>query len=81
MPWIRTIGVGEASGELKRHYDAAIARAGRVYGIVRAMSIAPAILDASIKLYRAIMFAPTGLSRRQREMLAVVVSRANRCHY
>ena len=81
MPWIRTIPVAEASGALRAQYDAATRRAGRVYGIVRAMSVSPAILDASIALYRAIMFAPEGLARRQREMVAVVVSRANDCHY
>ncbi len=32
-------------------------------------------------LYLAVMFGREGLSRRQRELLAVVVSRANDCHY
>jgi alkylhydroperoxidase family enzyme len=81
MTWIRTIGVDEAEGELARSYQAAIARAGRVFGIVRAMSLAPRVLDASMDLYRAVMFGRGGLARRQREMLAVVVSRANDCHY
>lgn len=71
----------EAEGALRRSYDAAVARAGRVYGIVRSMSQSPRVLDASMALYGAVMFAPQGLTRRQREMLAVVVSRANDCHY
>ncbi|MEZ6019786.1 MAG: carboxymuconolactone decarboxylase family protein [Planctomycetota bacterium] len=41
----------------------------------------PAILDASMGLYLRIMYAPRGLTRAQREMLAVVVSQANHCHY
>jgi len=81
MPWIRTIAPDEAIGPLRESYARAVARAGRVYGIVRAMSIAPAILDASIELYLKIMFAEGGLARRQREMLAVVVSATNGCHY
>ena len=81
MPWIQTIPVAAATGKLKEQYAAAQARAGRVYGIVRAMSLAPTVLDASMQLYRAIMFAPGGLTRRQRELIAVVVSRSNRCHY
>ncbi len=81
MPWIRTIPVSEADGTLRVQYEAAVRRAGRVFGIVRAMSISPAILEASMGLYRAIMFAPRGLERRQREMIAVVVSRTNGCHY
>ncbi|MFT7676623.1 MAG: alkylhydroperoxidase family enzyme [Planctomycetota bacterium] len=81
MPWIQTISVAEATGRLKRTYDAAIARAGRVFGIVRSMSLAPSVLDASMGLYQKVMYAPEGISRRQREMLATVVSRANDCHY
>jgi alkylhydroperoxidase family enzyme len=81
MTWIRTIGVTEATGALARSYQAAIRRAGRVFGIVRTMSLAPPVLDASMELYRRIMFAETGLTRAQRELLAVVVSRANHCHY
>jgi alkylhydroperoxidase family enzyme len=81
MPWIRTVSEDEAEGELKKDYEAAVARAGRVFGIVRAMSLAPPILRASLELYKRVMFARTGLARRQREMLAVVVSRTNQCHY
>ena len=81
MTWIRTIRPEEASGSLRASYDRAVARAGRVYGIVRTMSLAPDVLDASIELYLKIMFAPRGLARRQREMLAVVVSATNRCFY
>jgi len=81
MTWIRTIPAGEAEGRLAVLYDQAIERAGRVFHIVEAMSLAPAVLEASMALYRRIMFAPRGLSRLQRELLAVVVSRANDCHY
>ncbi len=81
MPWIRTIPVDEATGRLARSYRAALDRAGRVFGIVRAQSLAPAVLDASMSLYQRVMFAREGLSRRQREMLATIVSRANDCHY
>jgi hypothetical protein len=34
-----------------------------------------------MSLYREIMFAPCGLSRQERELLATVVSRANDCFY
>lgn len=81
MTWIRTVPEEEASGRLARSYAAARERAGRVYGIVRAMSLDPAVLDASMALYQRIMFARAGLTRRQREMVAVVTSRANDCHY
>ena len=81
MPWIRTVEVDAARGRLRRLYDEALARAGKVFGIVRVMSPNPPVLEASMGLYRAVMHAPSPLSRRQREMLAVVTSRANDCHY
>jgi hypothetical protein len=81
MPWIDTVGVDQARGRLARSYRAALERAGRVSGIVQVQSLAPAVLDASIGLYQRILFADQGLGRYQREMLAVVVSRANHCHY
>jgi alkylhydroperoxidase family enzyme len=45
------------------------------------MSLRPAILHSSIELYKEVMLEPAGLSRAERELLAVVVSRANECHY
>lgn len=81
MPWIHTVRVEDATGRLAKTYRAAMERAGRVFGIVRAQSAAPAILDASMGLYQKIMYAPEGLSRRRREMLATVVSQINECHY
>ena len=69
------------AGALKAEYDAAIARAGKVFNIVKAMSLNPETLRASMELYRAVMFGRSELSRAERELLAVVVSRANDCHY
>lgn len=81
VPHIRLIEVDEARGELREEYDAAIDRAGKVFNIVKAMSLRPPVLRASMGLYREIMFGPSELSRADRELLAVVVSNANTCHY
>ena len=81
MAWIRTVPTGEAEGPLRASYDRAKARAGRVFHIVRSMSLSPRMLDASIGLYLEVMHGPEGLSRRRREMIAVVVSATNACHY
>ncbi len=81
MTWIETTPPGRAEGELARAYAAAIARAGRVFGIVRAMSPNPDALNASMRFYLAIMFGPSPLTRATRELLAVVVSRTNACVY
>lgn len=81
MAWIRTIDYEASDGALRQEYAKAIRRAGRVYNIVKIMGLRPSHLKASIDLYVAVMHAPSALSRAQREMLAVVVSAANRCHY
>jgi uncharacterized peroxidase-related enzyme len=81
MPHLRLIDVREATGDLKREYDAAMARAGKVFNIVKAMCLRPAVLRRSMDLYKEIMFGRSELSRAERELLAVVVSRANDCHY
>ena len=81
MSWIRVISPGEAEGRLAELYNASLKRAGRVFHIVRSMSLAPRILESSFDLYRQVMYARPGLARYQREMLAVVVSRTNDCHY
>ena len=81
MAWIKTVPISEATGVLKRHYDSAMARAGKVWNIVSSMSLKPELLRTSIQLYTTLMHGPSGLSRAQREMIAVVVSRANGCYY
>ena len=81
MSWLRTVAPEEARGRLARLYESAVARAGRVFQIVQAMSLRPRTLELSMGLYSGLMHGPAGLSRRQREMLAVVVSSANGCHY
>ena len=82
MSWIRTVPPEEATGLLRQIYDAAVRRAGRVYNVVRLQSLRPKALDASMQLYLELMHAPGGaLTRAQREMIAVVVSATNGCHY
>ncbi len=81
MAHLRLTEVEEATGPLRREYDAAMARAGKVFNIVKAMSLRPGVLRRSMALYRAIMFGSSRLTRAERELLAVVVSRANECHY
>jgi alkylhydroperoxidase family enzyme len=81
MAWIHIIPPEEAEGPLAAEYAAAEARAGRVWNIVAVMSQNPRAMKASMGLYLALMYGPSPLSRARREMLAVVVSAANRCHY
>ncbi len=81
MPWIPTVPEGEADGILRREYEAALKRAGKIFHIVSIQSLRPRVLRASIGLYQALMIEEGALPRWVRELLAVVVSRANECHY
>ena len=81
MPWIRQISVGEATGRLKRQFDAAIQRAGRVWNIVHVMSVNPPLMASSMRFYEAALHGDSSLSRSQRELLATVVSKELGCFY
>jgi uncharacterized peroxidase-related enzyme len=81
MAYIRLIDEDEAEGLLEEEYAAARERAGKVFNILKAMSLRPAVLRASIALYREIMFGESGLSRQERELLATVASAEQSCHY
>ncbi|MGH2782663.1 MAG: peroxidase [Thermoleophilaceae bacterium] len=56
-------------------------RAERMPNVLASHSLNPEALQAHLDLYRTIMFGPSGLSRGEREALAVCVSAANDCHY
>lgn len=82
MAWIRTISPESADGLLRQLYRTAIDRAGKVFNVLRLQSLRPEVLRASTDLYLEVMHSPTSpLSRAQREMIAVTVSRANACEY
>ena len=81
MAHLRLVGEDEATGLLAEEYAAARARAGKVFNIVKAMSLSPGTLRASMGLYREIMFGRSELSRAERELLATLVSTVNGCHY
>jgi alkylhydroperoxidase family enzyme len=82
MAWIRTVAPSEARGLLRRLYEAAVRRAGKVYNIIRIQSLRPRALRSSTQLYLEVMHAcDSGPSRVQREMIAVTVSQINGCFY
>ncbi len=82
MAWIRMVPPEEATGLLRRLYDAAVQRAGRVFNVIRLQSLRPETLRASTALYVEVMHGrASGLTRAEREMIATAVSRANHCHY
>jgi alkylhydroperoxidase family enzyme len=81
MSWIRVIPPAEAQGELREQYKPLAQPDSSVDNILAIHSLNPASLGAHVDLYKVCMFGPSELSRAQREMVAVVVSAANQCHY
>ena len=82
MAWIDTIGEEQAEGDLRALYSTCPdPRTGRVDNIVKVHSLHPEGLGGHLALYRAVMRGSPGLSRLEREMIAVVVSVLNGCHY
>ena len=81
VAWIKTVGEDDATGLLASIYKSATARAGRVYQILKVQSQGPRALRSGMGLYTEIMHGESPLTRGQREMLAVVVSKVNACHY
>ncbi|MCS7173527.1 MAG: peroxidase-related enzyme [Armatimonadetes bacterium] len=59
----------------------AVERLGFVPNVFRFLALRPEHLLRWWSYYEYLMRGPSGLSRIQREMIAVVVSAVNRCHY
>ena len=81
MAWIRMIPESDATGELKDAYAGAMEPLGGVDNIMKIHSLRVGTLQAHMQLYVTVMRGESELSRAQREMIAVVVSAANHCHY
>ena len=81
MSWIRVIAPEEATGELAEWYGRVRDASGCVDNILSIHSLNPDSLRTHYELYRGMMYGRSELTRAQREMVAVVVSVANRCRY
>ena len=81
MSHIRTISPETADGELKAAYEKVGAARGGVANILQISSLNPPAMLAHLELYKVLMFGPSPLSRAERELAAVAVSRVNHCHY
>ena len=81
MAWIDVIGPEGARGDLAELYGRIAAPDGSVDNILAIHSLHPAGGAAHLALYRAVMRGTPGLPKVDRELIALVVSRANGCHY
>ena len=80
--WIEVVPEDKATGLLEELYDRERdQRAGVVDNILKVHSLHPETLRAHADLYHAVMHGRSGVSPIEREMIAVVVSALNHCHY
>ncbi len=81
MAWIKVLSETEAQDKLKEFYDAHTTPQGVVDNILKIHSLNYPSLEGHYQFYRTLMYGKSDLSRAQREMIAVTVSVANKCHY
>ena len=81
MSWIEEIDEADASGKLAEIYGDLIQKRGKVANILKVHSLNPAAMADHTNLYMTLMFGKSGLSRAEREAIAVVVSATNECPY
>ncbi|RKF14796.1 alkylhydroperoxidase [Roseovarius spongiae] len=65
----------------QKYFDICREKLGMVPNVLRAHAFDIDKLNAFTGLYNDLMLAPSGLSKLEREMIAVVVSSINRCWY
>ncbi len=81
MSFIKTIHESEATGELAHWYKRVGNPDGTVDNVMKVHSLNPDTLRTHFEMYTAAMHRQSPLSRAEREMVAVTVSRLNGCNY
>lgn len=81
MSWIEEIEPDAADAELAELYGQLEKQRGKISNILSVHSLNPQALANHLDLYMTLMFARSGLSRLEREAVAVVVSATNDCAY
>jgi uncharacterized peroxidase-related enzyme len=81
MAWVQTVDEDAARSDLREVYERVRARAGLVPNIAKVQSLRPKTMAHGFDLYCRLMDEPTGLSKRERVLIATVVSKVNGCMY
>jgi alkylhydroperoxidase family enzyme len=82
VPWIQTVPDDEWEGELADLHSIVVDPGnGRVDNIIAVHSLNPRGLAAHQQLYSSAMRGTATLRKVERELIALVVSTENRCHY
>lgn len=66
---------------IAKYFSICEEKLGFVPNVLRAYAFDPAKLDAFSAMYNDLMLAESGLTKLEREMIAVVVSSINKCFY
>lgn len=69
------------SPEMAAYFKKCEEKLGFVPNVLQAYAFDSAKLSAFAAMYNDLMLAPSGLSKLEREMIAVAVSSHNRCYY
>jgi uncharacterized peroxidase-related enzyme len=69
------------SPDMAAYFAKCEAKLGFVPNVLKAYAFDPAKLAAFVAMYNDLMLGPSGLSKLEREMIAVAVSAHNRCYY
>ena len=72
---------GELSDAMKAYFAKCDEKLGFVPNVLQAYAFDNAKLEAFVAMYNDLMLAPSGISKLEREMIAVAVSAHNRCYY
>src|SRR3546814_17133192 len=67
--------------DIQEVFRKCVDKLGLVPNVLAAYSLRPNKLRNFMAMYNELMLAPSGLSKLEREMIAVVVSSANHCYY
>lgn len=67
--------------ETQRYFDICVEKLGMVPNVLRAYAFDVEKLNGFTTLYNDLMLGDSGLSKLEREMIAVVVSSINKCFY
>jgi uncharacterized peroxidase-related enzyme len=72
---------GTLSPAMRSYFAKCQEKLGFVPNVLAAYAFDNAKLEAFVAMYNDLMLAPSGLSKLEREMIAVAVSSQNRCYY
>jgi uncharacterized peroxidase-related enzyme len=81
LSWLRVPSEAETPAEVKELWEKPLEKLGFVPNVLRTFALRPSHLLLWNAFYEELMRGESALSKVQREMIAVVVSATNRCHY